>query len=112
MVRQTVRRLRRSPILTLTALLTLAIGIGASTAMFSVLNAVLLRPLPYPDSERLVALTHRIAANGRLMLPASAAMYFTYREHNRSFESVAMWTSGTASVTGMGRPEEVPALRT
>jgi predicted permease len=111
MVRQTIRRLRRSPSLTLTALLTLAIGIGASAAMFSVINAVLLRPLPYPDSEQLVALTHRIEANARLVLPASAAMYFTYREHNRSFESVAMWTSGTASVIGSSRPEEVPVLR-
>ena len=98
MVRQTVRRLRRSPTLTLTALLTLAIGIGASAAMFSVINAVLLRPLPYPDSEQVVALTHRIEA-ARIVLPASPAMYFTYREHNRSFDSVAMWTSGTGTFT-------------
>src|SRR5688572_16202736 len=111
MVRQTVRRLRRSPTLTLTALLTLAIGIGASAAMFSVINAVLLRPLPYPDSERLVALIHRFEAGGRGGLPASPALYFTYREHNRTFESVALWASGTASVTGSVPPEEVKVLR-
>jgi predicted permease len=111
MVRQTVRRLRRSPSLTLTALLTLAIGISASAAMFSVINAVLLRPLPYPDSERLVALTHRFEAGGRGGLPASPALYFTYREHNRTFESVALWAPGTASVTGSVPPEEVKVLR-
>jgi predicted permease len=115
MVRQTVRRLRRSPILTLTALLTVAIGIGAAAAMFSVINGVLLRPLPYPDSEQLVALTHRVDANGRGGpggLPASPAMYFTYREHNRTFESVALWSAGSVSVSGSGRPEEVPVLQT
>src|SRR5687767_15002334 len=100
MVRQTVRRLRRSPAPTLTALLTLAIGIGASAAMFSVINAVLLQPLPYPESDRLVALTHRMGASGRSSLPASTAIYFTYRDNNRAFESVALWTAGTASVTG------------
>src|SRR5688572_23749748 len=112
MVRQTVRRLRRSPGLTLTALLTLAIGIGASAAMFSVINAVLLEPLPYPDSDRLVALTHRSDAVGRGGLPASAAMYFTYREYNRAFESVAIWAPGTANVTATGRPEAVRILWT
>ncbi|HZI78566.1 MAG TPA: ADOP family duplicated permease [Vicinamibacterales bacterium] len=111
MVRQTVRRLRRSPALTLTALLTLAIGIGASAAMFSVINAVLLQPLPYPESDRLVALTHRMGASGRSSLPASTAIYFTYRDNNRAFESVALWTAGTASVTGSKRPEEVQVLR-
>ena len=111
MVRQTIRRLRRSPGLTLTALLTLAIGTGAAAAMFSVINAVLLRPLPYPDSERLVALTHRFEAYGLGGLPASPALYFTYREHNRAFESVALWSAGTASVTGSSRPEEVQVLR-
>jgi putative ABC transport system permease protein len=111
MVRQTVRRLRRSPALTLTALATLAIGIGASAAMFSVINAVLLRPLPYPDSERLVALIHRFEAYGRGGLPASPALYFTYREHNRTFESVALWNASTASVTGSNLPEEVQVLQ-
>ena len=110
MVRQTIRRLRRSPGLTLTALLTLAIGTGAAAAMFSVINGVLLQPLPYPESDRLVALTHQFrSATG---LPASTAIYFTYRDNNRAFQSVALWTAGTASVTGRGRPEEVRLLRT
>jgi len=111
MVRQTVRRLRRSPGLTITALLTFAVGIGAAAAMFSVVNAVLLEPLPYSESDRLVALTHR-TDTGRGGLPASTAIYFTYRDNNKSFESVALWTAGAASVTGSGRPEEVRVLRT
>jgi len=111
MVRQTVRRLRRSPGLTITALLTFAVGIGAAAAMFSVVNAVLLEPLPYSESDRRVALTHR-TDTGRGGLPASTAIYFTYRDNNKSFESVALWTAGAASVTGSGRPEEVRVLRT
>jgi hypothetical protein len=62
-LRQTLRRLVNAPGFTLTTVLTLAIGIGATTAIFSVVNGVLLKPLPYPESERLVALTHRGSAS-------------------------------------------------
>jgi putative ABC transport system permease protein len=107
--RYALRSLARTPGFTLTTILTLAVAIGASTAIFSVVNGVLLKPLPFPDSDRLIALTHRIERVGR-HLPASAAIYFTYRDHNQSFESVALWASGSASVTGSGNPEEVRAL--
>jgi predicted permease len=112
MFRQTFRTLRRSPAFTLTSVLVLAIGIGATGAIFSVVYGVLIQPLPYPQPERLIALTHRMENTGAARLPASTAIYFTYRDHNRSFDSVALWTTDTATITGGGAPEEVRALET
>jgi predicted permease len=106
------RRLRKSPGFAATVILTLAIGIGANTAVFSVLNTVLFKPLPYPDAEQLVAL-HLIApgaagladfSNG---LRLSPSMYFTFAEQNRMFQSLGVWSSGTANVTGLAQPHEV-----
>jgi len=109
---QTVRRLvLQAPGFTATTVLTLAIGIGAATAIFSVINGVLIKPLPFAESDRLVSLMHRYGEAGRA-LPASTAIYFTYRDNATAFESVALWAGGTASVTGAGDPEEVDTLRT
>jgi predicted permease len=111
-LRLTFRRLRKAPGFAVTILLTLAIGIGANTAVFSVINRVLLRPLPYPDSGRLVALWLNAPGAGGLAsfssgLQLSPSMYFTFREHNRAFQSIGIWAPAAASVTGIARPEEV-----
>ena len=100
------------PLFTGMAVLTLALGIGANTAIFSVISGVLLKPLPYPRSDELVALDH--AAPGLDIQRAGAApfLYFTYREDGRVFQDVALCNVGTVSVTGVARPEEVRALFT
>ena len=110
-----LRTLRHNPLFTAVGLLTIAIGIGANAAVFSVVNSVLLKPLNYPKSGELVAL-HQVAPgaagladfeNGLLLSPS---MYFTYAEQNRTFQSLGVWTKDISNVTGIDEPEQVRAV--
>ena len=107
-----LRRLRKSPGFTMTVLLTLAIGIGANTAVFSVVNSVILKPLPYPDSDRLISMHLDAPGAGGLGsfatgLPISPSMYLTFSDHNATFQSLGVWGTQNANVTGIAQPEEV-----
>ena len=111
-LRYACRVLRRNPAFAIVALLTLAVGIGANTAVFTVVNRVLLKPLPYPDAERLVAVWNRAPGAAGLTdvsggLRLSLSMYVTFAEENRVFEHVGAWGVGTAAVTGFREPEQI-----
>jgi putative ABC transport system permease protein len=105
-----VRRLAHSPMFTVITLITLAIGIGANTAIFSVLNGVLLKPLPYPDSNRIVAIWETSRLQGMPVLNASPSTYFTFREEGRTFQDIGVWRNNSVNITGAGEPEQVAAL--
>ena len=99
--------MRRRPSFTLAAVLTLALGIGANTAVFSVVNGVLIKPLPYPHPEELISLGHNAPGFNAENLNMSPTMYFTYRDENRTFQNIGIWSTGGQSVTGFGEPEQV-----
>ena len=109
-VRRACRRLLRAPLFTTVAVVTLALGIGANTAIFSVVNGVLLKPLPFHEPERLVGVWHTAPGLGFEVMSQSPATYFTYRDDNRTFEDIALWDNTAVSVTGAGEPERVQAL--
>jgi predicted permease len=109
-LRQVLRRLARAPTFTAITLVTLAVGIGANTAIFTVLDRVLLRPLPYPGADRLVGVWHAAPALNIADLNMSPSNYFVYREQNRSFEDVGVYQQDSYSVTGLAEPEQVRAL--
>jgi hypothetical protein len=110
-LKQAIRRLARARTFTAMTLVTLAVGIGANAAIFSVVEGVLLRPLPYPRADELVGLWHTAPGVNIDRLEMAPALYFTYLEESRVFESVGLWNDGSATVTGLGDPERVSVLR-
>ena len=104
------RRLLRAPVFTVTAVMTLAIGIGANAAIFSVVNGVLLEPLPFDDPESLVAMWHEAPGLGFEILNQAPATYLTYRADTRILEDVGLWANNGAQVIVDGRPEQVETL--
>jgi predicted permease len=110
--RHAVRLIRTRPGFSAAILLSLALGIGANTAIFSVLNAVLIRPLPYPGSDALVGVYNTLVIHGQVFEDAdlSAGMYAACNQSARAFENFGVWTSGAATVTGAGDPEQLVAV--
>ena len=104
-----MRLLFKSPGFTAVAVLTLALGIGANTAMFSVVTAVLLRPLPFPEPDRIVAVGPRGTRSGQLN-SSSYPDFFDYRDRSRSFEQLAAYHNTDQTLTGMGDPLHVRAV--
>src|SRR3954449_11368972 len=94
------RLLRRTPGFTIAAVLALALGVGATTAIFTVLDRVVLRPLPYPNADRLVKL--RSAVSGKTVAGfwgVSTAGYFEYRRHNHTFDDIGAFGWGLPTIT-------------
>lgn len=111
-LRLAVRVLRRSPTFTIVTVTTLALGFGANTSIFTFVNAVLLRPLPYADSDRLAMIWATDAASGDRQQSWSYPDFETWRAEARSFEAVAAMTSRTVTVGGQDQAELVPAIQT
>jgi hypothetical protein len=108
--RYAVRTLIKNFSFAATAVLTLTLGIGATTAIFSVVYSVLIKPLPYPNADELVRIRHS-EADINTDLTSSPTMYFTYRDENRTLASIGLWQEDSATLAGLGEPERVPALR-
>ena len=106
-VRYAFRTLRRNPGFAIVVLLTLALGIGANAAIFSVVNGVLLRPLPYRDADRLMVIWGDLKRPGLNGIPASAGEYVDYRDRSHAFEQVAAYDTVGFNLTGGGEPERV-----
>ena len=109
-LRQVLRRLGRAPFFTAVTLLTLAIGIGANTAIFSVLEGVLLKPLPYPHPEELVAVWLTAPGINLRDVNLSPSTYFIFREQSRAFQDIGVTQGYSLNVTGLGEPEHVSGL--
>jgi putative ABC transport system permease protein len=110
-LRYSLRTLRKMPGFTIVALLVLALGIGANTAIFSVVNSVVLRPLPYPDADRLALIWETDLKDGIKREGPSGPNFLDWKEQSQSFEEMALLEIGTGTLTGDGEPEQVTGLR-
>ena len=110
-LRFALRQLRRSPGFTAVAVLTLALGIGANSAIFSVVYGVLLRPLPYAHAERLLDLRERFGPAGRGGMVVTFGNFAVWQQEARSFEAIGGYTWGGGTLTGAGDPRVVSLLR-
>ncbi|MGH9773869.1 MAG: ABC transporter permease [Candidatus Acidiferrales bacterium] len=109
-LKQIFRRLRRAPLFTFITLLMLAAGVGANTAVFSVVEGILLKPLPYPHPEELVGVWHTAPGVNIPELNMSPSNYFIYREQSRTFADIGIYQNDSVSITGVGEPEQETAL--
>ena len=101
------RMLLKRPSFTLVAVITLALGIGANTTIFSFVNGILLRSLPYPQPERLVLLDENALKRGITSMGVSFPNFLDWREQNRVFEDVAAYDTASQALTGSGEPEQI-----
>ena len=109
-IRYAFRILLRDPAFAVIAIVALSLGIGANTAIFSVVNAALLRPLPYPDGSRLMVVWDRLSKLGIAQFPVSYANYLDYKTGNRVFEDVAAFSSAEFNLTTAEQAERVPGV--
>jgi len=106
-LRHSIRRLARAPLFTAITLITLAVGIGANTVVFSVVEGVLLKPLGYPQPDRLIGVWHRAPGLGLQVLDDAPFLYFIDREQSTTIQDIGLYQDDAVSVTGVGQPEHV-----
>jgi predicted permease len=109
-LKQVFRRLAHAPLFTAFTLITLAAGVGGNTVVFSVLEGVLLKPLPYPKPNELIGVWHTAPGVNITDLNMAASNYFIYREQNQSFQDVGIYNQDAVSITGLAEPERLAAL--
>ena len=109
-LKHVLRRLLRLPMFTALTVVTLGLGIGANSAIFSVIDGVLLKPLPYRQAGELLAVNHAAPGVNLPNAGIAAFLYYTYRDEARSFQDIGMWNMETTSVTGLAEPEEIISL--
>ena len=105
-LRQVLHKLGRTPTFTAVTLVTIALGVGANTAVFSVIEGILLKPLPYPHSEQLLSVSHVAPGINIRDLQVAPSNYFIYREQGRTLQDIGLYTGDSESVTGVGEPEQ------
>ena len=108
--KQILRRLARAPVFTAVTLITLAFGVGANTAIFSIVESVVLKPLDYPRSEQLIGVWFNAPGIGLQKLPIAPFIYFIDREQSATLQDIGIYASDSLSVTGTGSPEHVRGL--
>lgn len=109
-LRHGLRVLRRTPLFTICTIAALAIGIGATTALFSVVHALLVKPLPYAEAEQLVVVWEHNLPRSRARNVVSPANYLEWKARNQSFAGMAAFTQNRVTLTGNGDPQELPTL--
>ena len=110
-IRYGIRSLLKHPGFTVVAVITLALGIGANTAMFSVINAVLLRPLPYHEPARLVTIWEESPQRGMYEMPVSFANLRDWVDQSHTFEQISAYTFTNLNLTGAGEPARLSTVR-
>ena len=110
-VRYAFRLMRKSPGFTAIAVIALGLGIGANTALFSVVNSVLFRPLPYPDADRVGIIWEKSPGQGWNRINPSAPNFLDWREQSRSFQQMVLLEPGSGTVTGFGEPQQITGMR-
>ncbi|HEY2548232.1 MAG TPA: ABC transporter permease, partial [Candidatus Acidoferrum sp.] len=109
-MKQVFRRLARAPLFTAITLITLAAGVGGNTVVFSVLEGVLLKPLPYPKPNELIGVWHSAPGINIADLNMAPSNYFIYREQNQTFQDLGVYNRDAVSITGVAQPERLDAL--
>src|ERR1700730_12728194 len=109
-IRYSIRLMIKSPGFTAVALIALALGIGANTAIFTVVNAVLFRPLPYSDAGRLVTVYAANPVQGQSRVPLSVADFLDWRARNQIFDSLAAYSNSALNYSGGEAPEQIQGL--